>query len=858
MRALWLCGAAVFAVACSNFPTIETGVCGNRVIDPQEDCDWFADKASEMCRPPGSDGACHYDCTNSANGGPVCPAGWGCDGDSICRAPTTAFAPSFPLDVGAWNLTAGNFDGDARSDIMSSEPQDSIGATQIRFYYFDQNGDLEETRPFSKLIQAPMVKDVSGDKLSDVTFSFGQVSLMLGRKDRSWVPETFATYRLANSALRMVGVYTHPIQDASPIVPLIDFSDRTGFFIGGSDGQLDERAPVAGKVADLAGDPVSGNLFEDPLSSPCLEVVYALKRSPHFSVLNTCQKNDDKVVVWRAPFGSTDVPLVPAVAIDAAPQIVDMNHDGHLDVLVGAGGRPYVAYGDGQRLAPAVPYQLALANSDTGLLDIAMPLAAGDFSGDGAPDFVFPDRLLISGPTPNSLLPTYSDGLRNLLGAPYTSAIIADFNGNGFLDVIAGSNASLDLEFFNGNGTPDLTESRVATGNPVQFLAATDMDGDLITDLALFETAPAGESKSPLRIAFGSPFAPPGEPVTVANVAVPEQLVSYVQDSTGALVVASKDTVDGVSNGAFTFLDGSGDRVPYAALSLTEFSTTGSIDDSTAMAVAGGNFSSAGQADVLALAFSNSSVNKTGSSPTQPWLLPNILGAGPISERLPQDLDPSVAPIIFPNGNVMADITSAAADLNGDGRDEAIFAMSVGAHQEQCGVVMFSAARAGAKNVQPLEPIILNEPCVHPQLSAVDLDADQVLDLVLLTGETGGAARKLYVLWNDGAGGFSAAHATVASDAQDSPQAFAVLPSTAPDRLPLRPLSLAYVTDKSVRYASVIEKTRTFAAAVSVPGVDLFGGTGIAAADVNGDGVADLVVAESGKLIVLKAQLGAR
>jgi hypothetical protein len=851
--------AAALALACANFPVIDANVCGNRVIDANEDCDGFAEKG-KVCLPPGTDNACHFGCAPGATGRPACPEGWGCNNDAVCRAPTTTFEPTGALDVGAWNLSAGDFDGDGRGDIMSSEPVDSVGATQLRFFYFDQAGALADTRTFPKLLLSPMVKDISQDGLSDVTFAYGQVSLMLGRKDRSWIPETFASYLLGNSKLRMIPVYTHVIEDASPIVPLADLPTGTGFFVPNAEGQLDPRARIPGKIADLVGAPVSANLFEDTADSPCLEPVYALRGAHHFTVMNTCERDADGVVLWRKPFGTVDVSLEPAAAIDAAPQIVDMNHDGHLDVLLGAGGRVYVAFGDGQRLAPAVPYRLVLANSDDGSLEIPMPLAVGDFSGDGAPDFVFADSLLVSVPSRTGGPPSYDASQSARLGSPYTTAIIADFNGNGFPDVVAGSSGSLDLEFFNGTGTPDLTKTRILTGNPVQYLSAGDYDGDLITDLALLEAAPAGESTNPVRIAFGAPFAPPSAPITVAHVSGPEQLMSYTQDGISSMVVASEEVVAGVVNGAFTFLDGTGDRLPYAALSLTDFASTGSTDASAALAVAVGSFSKAGQADLMALACPDIPANSMGpviSVPTLPWLVPNILGAAPVSQRLAGGLDGRLNPVAIISRNLSAHIASASADLNGDGRDEGIFAMPVGAQQDQCGVLVFSADRPGASALKARAPLVLNEPCTLAQLSAVNLTADGPPDLALLTGDVSGGARHLYVLWNDGAGGFDAQAMTLVSDAQDSPQAFTVLPGTAPNRSSYRALSLAYVTAHEVRYATLADAPRSFAPVVSVPEVPLSGGTGIAATDVNGDGVADLVVAESGKLLVLKAQLEA-
>jgi hypothetical protein len=104
--------------------------------------------------------------------------------------------------------------------------------------------------------------------------------------------------------------------------------------------------------------------------------------------------------VWRDLSVTVTIDLAPPAPIDAAPIVADIDVDGHLDVLLGAGGRVYVARSDGARLATAVPYRLALANDDEIAPDIPMPLAAADLTGDGAPDFVFPDKLLTSSPVP--------------------------------------------------------------------------------------------------------------------------------------------------------------------------------------------------------------------------------------------------------------------------------------------------------------------------------------------------------------------------------------------------------------------------------------------------------------------------
>ncbi|HEX5656266.1 MAG TPA: VCBS repeat-containing protein, partial [Polyangiales bacterium] len=81
----------------------------------------------------------------------------------------------------------------------------------------------------------------------------------------------------------------------------------------------------------------------------------------------------------------------------------------------------------------------------------------------------------------------------------------------------------------------------------------------------------------------------------------------------------------------------------------------------------------------------------------------------------------------------------------------------------------------------------------------------------------------------------------------DSPQAFTALPQTA-----ILPLSIVYATPRAVvqwRYAG----NRTFGAATKL--ADLSAGSGIVSADLDGDRIQDLAVADDGDIIVLKAQV---
>ena len=82
-------------VACAELPAIDANQCGNRIVDSSEDCDTFAASStpSSSCRAPGSDGACHYDCTGTN----VCPPTYNCGKvDGICRQATGTFDVASP------------------------------------------------------------------------------------------------------------------------------------------------------------------------------------------------------------------------------------------------------------------------------------------------------------------------------------------------------------------------------------------------------------------------------------------------------------------------------------------------------------------------------------------------------------------------------------------------------------------------------------------------------------------------------------------------------------------------------------------------------------------------------------------
>jgi len=847
----WLC---LFGSACTEFPSIPATGCGNGVIEPAtEDCDTFDPFPGSLCRAKGTDNECRLDCSFDAHGVQhKCRPGWGCDADFVCRPPSGQFSESsLGVDVGAWTLNAADLDGDGRDDVMSNEPLDATGATRLRFHYFDAQGALAETQLFPKTLLSPTINQIStDDTLGDVAFSTGALSVMNGKRDRTWVPEVFSSYRRPNAKVRVVGVYDGAVQWSAPFVTLITFPTESGFYLGNPDtGKIEQRLAVRGGVDQLVGDLTSGNVFEDTKHSPCFEAVFAMRGATRFSVVDTCDSDEQGAAVWRPTFLLTEIALSPPAPIDVAPQVLDMNGDDYFDVLLGAGGRPYVAYGDGSALSVATPY---LDHANDPAFPPGTPLAVAEVSGDDALDFVYPDRLLISKTAYAGATPTYQD-IGNRQTSPWTVAKIADFNGNGLLDIVAASNGSLNLDFFNGTGTENFAASPVSTSAPVQFLTAGDFDGDLITDLALFEVPLPEQTASALKVAFGSAFAPLGTPLMVGKVESAEALGSYQGAGRDNLTVCSNEDIDKVKHGALTLLVGGPDRVPFAPLALTEFSSNGSVEDAGAFAVVSGKFLSSNETDLLALAFFGRP--ESGSSSINVWSVPAIANPGRAPVRLPGVLDPRLNPVTFSSdgNNFTADVAATSADLDGNGSDEAIFAMPAdgGSH---CGLLLLGANAQASLGSAARKPVIINEPCADPQIRAVSLAKDQqgkdrLPDLALLTGRSNADGRHLYVLWNDGNGQFSSQDLALVSAVDESPEAFTFLP------LGYENGGFAYITKNSLRLVPP-PNGREFTAPRMVPSeVSVSNGTGIVAADVNGDHLSDLVFSESGKLHVLKAGL---
>jgi hypothetical protein len=829
---------------CTTFPVIEANVCGNVVLEEGEDCDTFADHG-RTCRAPGETGACHFDCRPNADGTPrPCLDGMGCTADGICRRPTGGFDAGVKLvsGVSSWLSTA-DFDGDGRRDIISTEAANELSQARFRVHYFGSSSELDETRTFPRVVTRPIARQLTADDAADdLIFSSDLIGMMPGRADREWVPASFSSYVLPGTQLRAVPVRADGVGDAIGLAILSNLDKGPGVYVPSlADATLTLSAPLTRPFEELAGQPIAADLMIGS-DSPCSEVVFAFLGDDSVHVLDLCKLGVDVAgdeVLWRDSASEHVVRLPQGARVSSAPLAADIDGDGHLDIVVGSDGVAFVAHGDGAALEPEASQLLLVAQEDNEPFPVATPLAVGDLTGDGAADFVLPIGIRVSH---KSLV----DGQVRYLTAyestskPWSMAVVTDLNGNGLLDVIAGTEGEPGLSFLSGSGGTRPVHTHVNTQGPVQFLATGDFDGDRIGDVAYVQSGPPGSVSDTLAMAFGQRDGVPLPASPIASVSGVQQLGSAGQTGVDSVFVVARDEVNSVTRSKLTLFDGNPDRLPFAPYSLVTFSVDGSLHDSLARVLAAGAFTAPGANDVFAL----------GGDAQDPrvwsmWVVPDIGGVGEPPRRLVPDTVPADAyPITVNRQGGQLSVAAVGADLDGDRFDEALIVLQKGLEGEGCYLLVYDIDGA-ARTASSRSVITFDEPCRNPEISGADLDGDKAVDLLVLIGDPLLGPRQLRMLFNDGGGGFSLENGTALRVRQHDIRAFSVF-TTPPTRI-------AFVTDDALYLAKNEPRGRTFDDLTRLQ--DLNDAASVVVTDPSGDGVEDIAVADAAGLWLVAARL---
>jgi hypothetical protein len=189
----------------------------------------------------------------------------------------------------------------------------------------------------------------------------------------------------------------------------------------------------------------------------------------------------------------------------------------------------------------------------------------------------------------------------------------------------------------------------------------------------------------------------------------------------------------------------------------------------------------------------------------------------------------------------------ATGDLDGDGVDEALVAAPATGGSGDSSALFFARVQTSSTQVT-VEPTgtLVRLPFLvtqEGQFELVDVDGDGALDVVLLAG-TVQTDRQLVIAWNK-SGVFSSDDVVTVNDTNEAPEGFTLVRDQA-----VAAPAIAYVTHDAVMLAHLTNRTvsdRNKLLSSTNP-------SGIVAADVDGDGVQDLAVAQDTNIVLLRGQ----
>jgi len=880
-------------VGCADLPSIPRGTCGNGIFEPDlgEECDGFPQGG---CGLPGTAAACRFACSSGDNA-VSCPTGFTCGGDGLCRQPSGRFEfVSRPSSSPAYTLQQGDFDGDGRADLVSR------GGDAVVVHF----GDAASPFTFAWMLEPATpaaVTSLSSDSLSDlVHISDIGISVLRGTESRTFLPTPYSSMPVPSGDASLMAIDARP----KSLAP----SSWTGFKFEGDEvvtlalRSLDVRWPdnsplfqLPVGLGEVKSAPVAGDLFEDPILSPCTEIAVAVGST--VQVLTPCRHLTGGEYDWNHDIGALQA--VSAPGLDMFPagtplllQLFDVNRDHHLDIVIVGDMGMMVAYGLGDGRFHSKVLELGqdglvpdqqMSFTEDKYAGIWGFLAFGHLNDDSIPDLITTYSIMMS----TGMLGQEGAYQTVVVGdGSWSEAIVADLNGNGLDDVLIASNGMPDFAFFNNAGNGKLNHFEVRTDGLPTMMKLGDFDGDLLLDVAFRERKAVQTGNTPsqsyidsLSIVFGKAFGAPEGPVSGGELGevmqiIPGNIGATYQDAITDLMVLNQAA--SATSPSIAIFPGASSRQLQSPLRL-ELDGTSRIVPSQVVA---GRFDgdSASHQDLAVLASMESAGGREMSSEVRMWLLPSTGDAAmdpatfSASQPLPQSLNP---------WSLMA----ASMDLDKDGTDEVIVLGQGYTEMAQMGaVIVMRAHKEGGKSVLVADPMLTTDeffsleggmapvggssgtkgddtagfPSEMMMLGSVaktvDIDGDGLIDLAATATwyPTGGQdpfympEQRLVIMRNNGNGTLEVAgrlSLTAPGGRQVSGFAFAQMDTDPEQEVVMLTFDAAWVMDIDLAGKKAGEPKQ-------LPGVS--GGNEAASVDYDADGVQDLVIGKGDGLFLYR------
>ena len=578
---LLLCSLALFG--CNSLSDIESNVCGNGAVEKEvnEDCDLFADTETHpgtVCGQPDAppEQRCRYICTNEDDA--MCPAGWACDRSGVCQFGSGSFRQSGgPVALSAENLALGDVDGDGVSDLIGF----SESSVQVRLG--TGTGQFGDETTFTTPTHASLAqfRSLDGDPSTDgvLPLELGLV-ILRGQATGELLPvpaigDVSDDPQFPDQAraqlLQHTSIPRQPLSRALTFIgdrrgapPEIEIFSRE---LDGADASLPIGAVPGLRVIDNLTRVPTADLDLDPaldggdmaLAFTGDDRVFIVGLEAIAGPMPRPENND---IVLRSV-----VPLPAGFSVGSGVMFADEDGDDRLDLLIsaadGAGDeRVLVASGagDGSFTPPGLPDSRFDLLFDECVLDAMrgfgtedacarLPIAAGDVDGDGRADYISANAIYLT--VPGNPLRRVTD---RLSPSAWTEALMADFNGDGAVDIAAVSNDDTGLDFLIGDSSGFFTSVRLVTRGEPYSLRVGDFDGNFVSDLAFAEELGAEDDSGPgsafenrnaISVVFGEPGDHPVAAVTMGRFASLEYCevgrVAGVADLNDDLYVDSSD-----------------------------------------------------------------------------------------------------------------------------------------------------------------------------------------------------------------------------------------------------------------------------------------------------------------------------